>query len=139
MRPISLQEVTAALTGDGFLPLACSFAVSGVIYRWGPKSRLIALRIEDNDLYEACMNYLYEEGREFSSLDEAVATAKRDNWPHWERLPGAQKNNHRPPAFLRLIIDGKEEINLAKFPELANGIHATGPGKTIVGNILIID
>ncbi len=74
------------ITLRGHIPLECSFAVRGVIYRWGSTTPLLATIIENNALYQGCLDFLYQEGKEFASLDEAIMVATRDKWPNWEKL-----------------------------------------------------
>jgi hypothetical protein len=93
MKSISLESINVTLTSGGRLPLKCSFAVGELIYVWGPKTSLGVLKMEDNDIYQACKDYLYQQGQGFNSLSEAIAVAVRDKWPNWERLPRPREND----------------------------------------------
>lgn len=84
---VSRSDVEDALTWGGTRPLACAFLACGVIYGWGPVSRLRAFRMEDNELYQACASYLAARGKDFRSVPLAIAAAVREKWPHWDRLP----------------------------------------------------
>ena len=93
MNAVPFEEVRDVLTRGGNAPIECSFLVGGVIYIWGPSARLAAYRIERNDLYQACVNYLHQQGRDFPSLDRAIDVARRERWPHWDRLPPPPETN----------------------------------------------
>jgi len=99
MNPISEDRIKDTLTVKGYLPSECCFLAEGIIYRWGPKSRLAAIRIEDNELYRACKEYLRQHGKEFASLDEAIAIATRDKWPNWEKLPRPPEDGQRKESI----------------------------------------
>lgn len=86
MQSITKQRVEDTLTESGYIPLECSFLVGSIIYRWGPKIHLHAIRMEDNELYYACIAYLRERGRDFNSLREGIDSAIHGKCPHWEML-----------------------------------------------------
>lgn len=99
---VTPQDIEDFLTLEGRTPLNCSFAVGGVIYLWGDKLPLKAWRTERDDLYQACMNYLSSQGRDFSSLGQAIAVAVQDQWPNLEKLPRGIVDNprHRTSVWL---------------------------------------
>jgi hypothetical protein len=87
MDQTQIAEVQRCLTMDSRFPLDCSFSAKEVIYLWGPSSRLKALRIESNKLYNDCVHYLEEHGKEFDSVNSAMKQAICKKWPFHENLP----------------------------------------------------
>jgi hypothetical protein len=63
--------------------------VDGAMVRWNPKSHQLSFVLEDDDeIAEACEEYLVSKGRNFGSIDELVRYAETHQWSGWEKIRG---------------------------------------------------
>jgi hypothetical protein len=70
-----------ALTDWLLLRVEGDIFVTGV---WTPERGFIACVIKDDDLPDACKDYLKSIGaRRLDSLEEIAMTARRERWPDW--------------------------------------------------------
>jgi hypothetical protein len=90
MLSVSDDDVIAELTHDG-LPLSAYFLLGAVgrqgIGLWHPNNGVMACAMDNREQALACIKFLRSRGvHEFQTHAEVLETARREQWPNWERF-----------------------------------------------------
>jgi len=81
---VSEERILRELTQDGVFPIERFFLMEGMVCSWNPTEGGVLLhRIEDNQLFGACREYVRSRGSTYRSLGAVLEVAEQEKWEGW--------------------------------------------------------